>query len=230
MVASGRRGVAFTAQTDEVVSIDGLDKAGAFANPRAVAPGAQHAARLIGQLPGHDRRILGVGHTRIAVAAREQLPQVLLIGLPGRPAAVKAGTVQHIAEPAAAFGRRRVGYGLVGTKPVVVLRHPSRPGPKIVEAQHSLHIAFRHLCQQVVEAVPQLFPILARPRLQTRLYRPGRTLRPLAAGHNPKIGHPQRLQLVELGPQPLPVTRWPACSQLHAIPIVGTQVVVGRSP
>ena len=129
-------------------------------DPLHVRVGLREAARLVGELPRHDRRIAGVRHAGNRVPPHEHGARVALKELLRGIERVEAGGIVLKFVPGMT-GRLGIGDGR-SSCPGDVLRHPSTPLEEVVENEHGAHVTLRQLGKNEVEAAELILVVTAR--------------------------------------------------------------------
>nr|GEU28380.1 hypothetical protein [Tanacetum cinerariifolium] len=158
-------GQALAAAADHVVAVQAMDVAGHVVDPFDVrrlflrrGP-AVAGPRLVGQLPGHQARVVRIRFTSDGVHALDDLGDHLAVLLLRGGVHVEARVLLHVVVVVlgdVGIQRRRA------FEPVQVLRHAARPLPEVVQVKHHGHVALGRFGHQEVQAHQQVFVVVAR--------------------------------------------------------------------
>jgi hypothetical protein len=223
--------VALAAGGDQVARVQRLDQGRGLGDPAVVGGQVGDAERLaaarpglVGQLPGHDRRVVAIGLAGHAADPADQGAQVVAEQVLGLGVAVEARGV---------VGERGPGVGGVALlEPVAIAgpaqigRHAARPVPEVVDVDHRLHAAPGHLGQHHVQALEQVLVIVLAGTAEgggdRHLGRRG-----LARAEDAQVGHAHGLQPVQLAAQSGPVAGHARRAQPGPVPEVRADEAIG---
>ena len=213
---------------DQVVGVFRMNEPGGGVHPiaknRHLPGSARPRTRLVGQFPGHHRRVIAVNPAVHRVAAVDQAGEVIAIQLHGGRRLVKTRGEFHEPAPVALGHDRPVGIGNVPAgDPADILGEAARPLPVIGDEQDAAHVSLRHFRQAKIQALQQrLVVVMRRPRDAAR-NGPGQR-GGFRAGQQAEVVHADLLQPVQFPHHPRPAARQRRVTQVTAIPQVGPDI------